>query len=58
MKFMYQLLLTLALCVGTIAAPAFAGDTDPLFVNLTSDDSHRANMAITFGETSTIADIR
>lgn len=49
MKFMYQLLLTLALCVGTIAAPAFAGDTDPLFVNLTSDDSHRANMAITFG---------
>lgn len=49
MKFMYQLLLTLALCVWTIASPVFAGDTDPLFVNLTSDDSHRANMAITFG---------
>ena len=49
MKFIPQLLLALALCVGTIAAPAFAGDTDPLFVNLTSDDSHRANMAITFG---------
>lgn len=49
MKFISQLLLALALCVGTIAAPAFAGDTDPLFVNLTSDDSHRANMAITFG---------
>jgi sulfur relay (sulfurtransferase) complex TusBCD TusD component (DsrE family) len=44
-----DLLLALALCLGTIVTPSFAGDTDPLFVNLTSDDSHRANMAITFG---------
>jgi hypothetical protein len=49
MRFISQLLLALALCVGTIATPALAGETDPLFVNLTSDDSHRANMAITFG---------
>ena len=50
MKFISKLLLALTLCVGTLAAtPALAGDTDPLFVNLTSDDSHRANMAITFG---------
>jgi sulfur relay (sulfurtransferase) complex TusBCD TusD component (DsrE family) len=49
MKFISQLLLALALCVGTITASAFAGDTGPLFVNLTGDDSHRANMAITFG---------
>ena len=49
MKFLSQLLPALALCVGAIAAPALAGDTDPLFVNLTSDDSHRADMAITFG---------
>ena len=49
MKFISQLLIALALCVGTIATPALAGDTDPRFVNLTSDDSHRANMAITFG---------
>ena len=48
MKFISQLLLALALCIGTIATPGFAGDTDPLFVNLISDDSHRANMAITF----------
>lgn len=27
-----------------------AGDTDPLFINLTTDDSHRAEMAITFGK--------
>ena len=26
-----------------------AGDTDPLFINMTSDDNHRANMAISFG---------
>lgn len=49
MKFISQLLLALSFCVGTIATPAIAGNTDPLFVNLTSDDSHRANMAISFG---------
>lgn len=49
MKFISHLLVALALCIGAIATPVFAGDTDPLFVNLTSDDPHRANMAITFG---------
>ncbi len=49
MKFISQLLIALALCIGAVTTPALAGDTDPLFVNLTSDDSHRANMAITFG---------
>ena len=33
-----------------VGSPAFAGASDPLFVNLTTDDSHRANMAITFGQ--------
>jgi sulfur relay (sulfurtransferase) complex TusBCD TusD component (DsrE family) len=49
MKFISKLLLALALCIGTFTTPASAGDRDPLFVNLTSDDSHRANMALTFG---------
>lgn len=49
MKFISQMLLALALCATLAATSAFAGDSDPLFVNLTSDDSHRANMAITFG---------
>lgn len=49
MKFISQLLIAFALCIGTLSTPALAGNTDPLFVNLTSDDSHRANMAITFG---------
>lgn len=31
------------------AAPALAGESDPLFINLTSDDSHKAKMAIGFG---------
>ncbi|HEY9039449.1 MAG TPA: DsrE family protein [Roseovarius sp.] len=33
------------LCTGT----AFAGDDDPLFINLTSDDGHRVTMALGFG---------
>jgi sulfur relay (sulfurtransferase) complex TusBCD TusD component (DsrE family) len=49
-KFLPHLLLVLALVVGNIAAPAFAGDSDPLFVNLTTDDAHRASMAISFGK--------
>ena len=39
-------LLTLLLC----SASAFGGGKDPLFINLTSDDSHRALMAIGFGQ--------
>ena len=49
MKFISQLLLALALSIGMIATPALAGDNDPLFVNMTSDDLHRADMAIFFG---------
>ena len=50
MKFLPRLLLAFTLVIGNIAAPAFAGDTDPLFVNLTTNDAHRANMAISFGK--------
>lgn len=50
MKFFAQLLLALVLLVGAVATPAIAGDTDPLFINLITDDSHRANMGITFGK--------
>jgi sulfur relay (sulfurtransferase) complex TusBCD TusD component (DsrE family) len=52
MKFLPRLLLAFALIIGNIAAPAFAGneDTDPLFVSLTTDDAHRASMAISFGK--------
>jgi len=33
-----------------LAAPAFAAAKDPLFINLTSNDPHRALMAISFGQ--------
>jgi sulfur relay (sulfurtransferase) complex TusBCD TusD component (DsrE family) len=50
MKLVAQLLVVLGLVVGSIAMPAIAGATDPLFVNLTTDDAHRANMGIVFGK--------
>jgi hypothetical protein len=49
MKRLLQLIAGIAIAVIAFAAPAHAGDKDPLFVNLTTDDPHRANMGITFG---------
>jgi sulfur relay (sulfurtransferase) complex TusBCD TusD component (DsrE family) len=49
MKLISQLVLAAALLAGSIAAPVLAGTTDPLFVNLTTDEPHRANMGIAFG---------
>jgi sulfur relay (sulfurtransferase) complex TusBCD TusD component (DsrE family) len=49
MKLLPRLVLVLAIALaGALGQPVLAGDTDPLFVNLTTDDSHRANMGITF----------
>ncbi len=46
---MRKLLLAFALLMPFLAVqPSLAGDTDPLFVNATSDDPHRALMALTF----------
>jgi sulfur relay (sulfurtransferase) complex TusBCD TusD component (DsrE family) len=50
MRRFFQLLLASALIFGSIATLAFAGSTDPLFVNVTTDDPHRANMGITLGK--------
>ncbi len=50
MKFFLQAMLTLALIVGGVVNPTFAGNGDPLFVNLTTDDAHRADMGISFGK--------
>src|SRR5512145_1202915 len=49
MKVFSSFVLALALLVGAATAPALAGGSDPLFVNLTTDEPHRANMGITFG---------
>lgn len=50
MKFVLRLFFAFTLLVGGFTAPAFAGATDPLFINLTTDDSHRALMGIGFGK--------
>jgi sulfur relay (sulfurtransferase) complex TusBCD TusD component (DsrE family) len=50
MKTLSTLILALALLIGAAASPALASGNDPLFVNLTTDEPHRANMGITFGK--------
>jgi len=50
MKVFAQLLFALSLIVGCTATPVWAGDNDPLYVNLTTNDSHRANMGIFFSK--------
>jgi sulfur relay (sulfurtransferase) complex TusBCD TusD component (DsrE family) len=50
MKLIKRLSLALALIAGAFSLPALAGDKDPLFVNMTTDESHRAGMAIVFGQ--------
>jgi sulfur relay (sulfurtransferase) complex TusBCD TusD component (DsrE family) len=50
MKLLPRLLLAFAVLLGLQASPATAGDTDPLFINLTTDDPHRVTMALSFGK--------
>jgi sulfur relay (sulfurtransferase) complex TusBCD TusD component (DsrE family) len=47
MKSLARLVLALGLIFATVG-PVLAND-DPLFINLTSDDAHRARMALAFG---------
>ncbi len=43
--------VTAAIALSQVAiGPAFAGDTDPLFVNATTDQPHRAEMALAFSK--------
>ena len=42
--------VTITLLLMLAPAPARAGETDPLFVNLTTDNGHRARMALAFSE--------
>lgn len=50
MMYVKYILAALALTLGSISTSVIAGDTDPLFVNMTTDDAHRAKMAITFSK--------
>lgn len=52
MKFLTYVLLALSVVVGSanVQTPALAGANDPLFVNLLTEDGHRARMALTFSK--------
>lgn len=51
MNILAKLVAAFVVCIALVGfnAPSHAGDSDPLFINLTSDDGHRVNMALTFG---------
>ena len=49
MKRLLSFLAALAIAIVALAPAAHAGDKDPLFVNLTTDEPHRASMALAFG---------
>ena len=49
MKTITAFVAALVLVLGSFAMPSVAAAKDPLFINMTTDDPHRANMAITFG---------
>jgi sulfur relay (sulfurtransferase) complex TusBCD TusD component (DsrE family) len=49
MNIVRKFALALTLLVGLSSLSAAAGSTDPLFVNLTTDDAHRVEMALHFG---------
>ena len=50
MVHMKPILIALLSPGGSGAMPVVAGDADPQFVNMTSDEARRANMAITFSQ--------
>jgi len=50
MNALVRFLLIVVLSIISLPATSLAGKTDPLFVNLTTDDAHRANMGISFGK--------
>lgn len=50
MQFFLRMLFALTLIAGGAINPTFAGNGDPLFVSLTTDDTHRADMGISFGK--------
>ena len=41
-----RIVAVLAIVLAGLVQVAYAGSSDPLFVNLSTDDNHRANMAI------------
>lgn len=49
MKLLKQLILALPLVIGSMVMPASAGDKDPLFINLSTENIPRVDHALHFG---------
>jgi sulfur relay (sulfurtransferase) complex TusBCD TusD component (DsrE family) len=50
MKYFTASFLAMNLWFAGAVSSGFAGDTDPLFINMTTDGTHRARMALVFGQ--------
>ena len=50
MKMIARILVLFAVLLGGLSGVAGAQDKAPLFINLTSDDAHRASMGLMFGK--------
>ncbi|MBK8689216.1 MAG: DsrE family protein [Betaproteobacteria bacterium] len=48
MRYVTRLLVAVALVLGSLASPALAGDKDPLFIGLSSDQSQRVGHVLHF----------
>lgn len=49
MRYLVRILLSATLFLG-VAGPGLAAATDPLFINMTTNEEHRSAMAIGFGK--------
>jgi len=50
MRFASRIILAVAFVLAAVASPVWAGVSDPLYVNLTTSEDHRSNMAIVFSK--------
>lgn len=48
--FLKLLKVTVIATLAALSLSAFAGENDPLFINLSTDELHRSSMAINFGK--------
>lgn len=48
--FLKLLKVTVIATLAALSLSAFAGESDPLFINLSTDELHRSSMAINFGK--------
>lgn len=50
MQFASRLILSIFLMIGTVSVSAYAADPAPLFLNLTTDNSHQSGVGLNFAK--------